>query len=165
MHLRFLAGKNTASGQLRIGVEQLEWGRVGPFSAEIVADLDDERLTGKASAKGFGTVGATCSVTLAGSPMHLSSLKNATGSAEVQLTDADLALLDGLLPTDGPLAKLEGRGYAKLEISRANKLAKLPNFKVTGLTRGLAVVRRDSIHAAPRFERVLAPIKGALRKS
>jgi autotransporter translocation and assembly factor TamB len=148
--LRFAAAKNVAHGHLQIGAEELRFGTIGPFSTEIVADLDGDRLSGRATVKGFGDVGASWNVTLAGSPMNLSSLRNATGAAEVRLSDADLTLLDGWLPAESPVANAEGRGDAKLEISRANKLAKLPSVKLIAVTRGLAVVHRGSRGVEPR---------------
>ena len=144
--LRLTAGRNAAHGRLDVRADQLMIGTIGPASVEIAADLDDGRLTGRASgsARGLGTAGASWNVTLPGTRLDVASVRNATGTAELQFNDADLALFDSVLPREGPVAKTEGRGYAKVEVTRASTKAMLPNVKVTALTSGLALALRGS---------------------
>jgi autotransporter translocation and assembly factor TamB len=144
--LQLTAGRDAAKGRLDLHADQLMIGTIGPASVEIAADLDGGRLIGRASgsARALGTAAASWNVTLPGSWLDVASLRNATGTAELQCNDADLALFDKLLPRDDPVAKTEGRGYAKVEITRASSKAMLPDVKLTALTRGLALVLRGS---------------------
>src|SRR5262249_33703742 len=118
---------------------------------QLGADLDDRHLTGEASGlvAGIGTFGTTWDAELDGTPRELNAWRRATGHAEVQLGDLELAVLGALLPKDAPVSRLSGRAYGRMLLERKTAEAPLPNLFATVSTRGLALSLRPSAAAEP----------------
>jgi autotransporter translocation and assembly factor TamB len=138
--------KVAVRGRLRMTAVDLSLGPFSGISAHLSADLDGKRLTGEASGglEKLGNFSATWDVETSGPALELASYRDATGKAELQLSDVRLSRLEALLPEDGPVEKLEGTAAMRLELSRASTRAMLPSAEMTAVTTGLAVMLRGT---------------------
>jgi autotransporter translocation and assembly factor TamB len=148
-------GPDVTRGDLRLGLGNGSIGAVGGLSLQLDAHLDGHHVTGDASGlvAGLGTFGTTWDTELDGTPLEASSWRRATGRAEVQVGDVELAVLGALLPKDAPVGGVRGRAYGRALLERKSAEAPLPSAFVTVSTRGLALVVRPSADvAAVRIE-------------
>jgi hypothetical protein len=120
------AGSDVTRGRLAIKLINASIAGLGSTTLDAHAQLNENKLSMDLSGSDglVGNLGAQANLTLAGSIFDANSFSNATGNAEIQLSEIALEPVNLILPSDTPVRKVAGRAALRLLLERSR--AKTP---------------------------------------
>lgn len=140
LDLELAVGSDVTRGRLAMSLVNASYGGVGSTTLTAHAQLHDESLSVDLSGTDglIGKFGAQANLALAGSVFEASSFSNATGNAEIRISEVSLEPLNLVLPKDALLRNIAGRGALQLLLERSQAKTQ-PNllFDVTIVDLGL----------------------------
>jgi hypothetical protein len=144
LNVDLVAGRDVTRGRMSLRLGNATFGPVSGVSLDLRAHLDGRRLTAETSGllHGVGTFGGSCEADLAGFLLDAETWRDATGKAELTLSELNLPLLAVLLGPDAAISPVGGRGYLQVGLER-RRAGDLPNVLFTATTRGLELAVAD----------------------